>query len=122
MGLDQNALGQLRELDPDGSSGTLAQIINSYLADAQGLIEKMRVALSANDMVTLARHAHSLKSTSLSLGATRVSEIARDMENAVKSKAVDACPVLLMALSAEYAAAERLLIAEREAVKKASPT
>jgi len=51
-----------------------------------------------------------------------VSEIARDMENAVKSKAVDACPVLLMALSAEYAAAERLLIAEREAVKKASPT
>lgn len=119
MALDQNALDQLRELDPDGSSGIFAQIINSYITDATSLIEQMRTALGANDLEALARHAHSLKSTSLSLGATRVSEIARDVEAAGKNKSVESCPMLLMALGAEYAAAERLLIAEREALQKA---
>lgn len=119
MGLDQNALDQLRELDPDGTSGILAQIIDSYLADATSLIAQMRAALGGNDLDALARHAHSLKATSLSLGATRVSEVARDVETAGRNKAVESCPMLLMALSAEYAAAERLLIAERAAAQKA---
>lgn len=119
MGLDQTALDELRALDPDGSSGILPQIINSYLSDAPALIQGMRAALAAKDMTTLARNAHSLKSTSLSLGATRVSEIAREMEVAGKSLAIETCPMLLMALTAEYAAAERLLQAECAAAAKA---
>lgn len=118
MALDQDALNQLRELDPDGSTGVFAQIITSYLTDAPAQIDQIRMALGANDMATLVRAAHSLKSTSLSLGATRVSEIAREIETAGKSQAADACRMLLTAITAEYAAAERLLIAERAAVSK----
>ena len=120
MGLDQNALGQLRALDSDGSARILVQIVNSYLVDAPALIQKMRAALAVDDIVSLTRNAHSLKSTSLSLGAIRVSEIAREMETAGRSKATGACPALLMALSAEYAVAEQLLKAECAAVQKAS--
>lgn len=116
MALDQKALDELRALDPDGSEGILARIISSYLEDAPALIQQMKTALSANDVPTLTRHAHSLKSTSLSLGATRVSELAREIEVAGRDKAIDGCQVLLMALSAEYASAERLLRAERGAV------
>ena len=109
LSLDQSALDQLRELDPDGSAGVLAQIINAYLDDAPALIAQMQAALGANDVRTLTRHVHSLKSTSLSLGATRVANLAREIEMAGKSNVLDSCPALLMALNAEYAAAQRLL-------------
>jgi HPt (histidine-containing phosphotransfer) domain-containing protein len=118
MALDQATLNELRALDPEGSSGLLAQIITSYLNDAPNLIQQMHAALAGNDIVSLTRHAHSLKSTSLSLGASRVGQIAREIELAGKSKATDGCQPLLMALGAEYAAAERLLRAERDATKR----
>jgi HPt (histidine-containing phosphotransfer) domain-containing protein len=120
MTLDQAALNELRALDPEGSSGVLARIITSYLNDAPNLIQQMRSALAGNDIVSLTRHAHSLKSTSLSLGASRVSQIARELELAGKSNATDGCQSLLMALGAEYAAAERLLRAECDASKRSS--
>ena len=43
------------------------------------------------------------------LGATRVANLAREIEMAGKSNVLDSCPALLMALNAEYAAAQRLL-------------
>ena len=118
MALDQTTLNELRALDPDGSSQVLAQIIASYLEDAPNPIRQMQAALAGSDLAGLTRHAHSLKSTSLSLGATRVSQIARDIELAGKSNATDGCQSLLMALGAEYAAAERLLRAECASVQR----
>ena len=118
MGLDQTALNELRALDPDGSCGLLAQIIASYLQDASNLISQIAVALAANDIATLTRSAHSLKSTSLSLGVTRVSQIARDIELAGKSNSIANCSALLADLTAEYAGAEPLLQAECAAVRR----
>jgi HPt (histidine-containing phosphotransfer) domain-containing protein len=112
MALDKNALNELRELDPDGSSGLVVQIIESYLSDSTKLIQQIRTAFSANDIVTLTRNAHTLKSTSLTVGATRVGEIAKELEMACKSGTLQVLPLFLTALTAEYAAAERLLKAE----------
>jgi HPt (histidine-containing phosphotransfer) domain-containing protein len=118
MALDQAALNELRALDPEGAAGLVAQIITSYLSDAPNLIQQIRTALAGNDIVSLTRHAHSLKSTSLSLGASRVSQIARELELAGKNNATDGCQSLLMALGAEYSAAERLLRAECDAARR----
>ena len=117
MGLDQNALGELRALDPDGSAGLLEQIIASYLSDAANLIQQIASASAAHDIATLQRHAHSLKSTSLTVGAVRVGAVARELETACKTGAIDVLPLFLTALSAEYAAAERLLQAERNTLQ-----
>jgi HPt (histidine-containing phosphotransfer) domain-containing protein len=117
MALDQKALDELRQLDPDGSAGLLVQIITSYLSDATTLIQKSRVAFAENDIATLTRNAHSLKSTSLTVGATRVATVAKELEMAGRSGAIDAAPMLLTALTAEYAAAENLLQAECRALQ-----
>lgn len=109
MALNEEALMQLRQLDPDGSMGVIAGLVDSYLRDAASLLQKMRTAMSEGDATSLARYAHSLKSTSASMGATRVSEIAKEMEKAARNQAVDACPSFLTALTAEQAVAERLL-------------
>ncbi len=112
MALNQAALDELRSIDPDGSAGILAQIINVYLDDAPKLIANIQTALAAKDVATMTRHAHSLKSASLSVGASRVGELARHIESSGRSNSMDDCPALVMALSAEYAAAQRLLQAE----------
>jgi HPt (histidine-containing phosphotransfer) domain-containing protein len=112
MGLDQNALNELRALDPDGSEGLLAHIITSYLSDAEKLIQQTREAFAAKDVTTLTRNAHTLKSTSLTVGATRVADIAKEIEMAGKSGTLAVVPMFLTVLSAEYAAAEGLLQAE----------
>jgi HPt (histidine-containing phosphotransfer) domain-containing protein len=112
MALNPAALDELRNLDPDGSEGILAQIITLYLDDASKLIAQIQAALAAKDIATLTRHAHSLKSTSLSVGASRVGEIAHSIESGGRKNSVDDCPALLMALAAEFAAAKRALQAE----------
>lgn len=118
MALDQNALNSLRELDPDGSTGVYSNIIQTYLADAAALMEQIKAAVAANDAASLARHAHTLKSTSMSLGATRVSAIAREMEGAAKSGATATCPLFLTALTAEHSAAVKALEAEYAAAQR----
>ena len=112
MELNQQALDELRALDPDGSAGLLTRIIMSYLSDAPGLMRQIQAAWAGRDLSTLARHAHALKSTSASLGATRVSELARELEMAGKNNAIEQCASMIDALAVEYAAAERLLRAE----------
>ncbi len=117
MALDQKALDELRELDPDGSSGLLAQIITSYLSDAAKLIAQSQVACAAKDIATLTRNAHSLKATSLTVGAVKVAEIASALELAGRNATIEAAPMFLTALTAEFAAAENLLQAECRALQ-----
>lgn len=109
MALDQKALNELRMLDPDGSAGLLAQIVQSYLKDASEILPRVRKAFDAGDWVTLTRDAHSLKSTSLSVGASAVGNAAAALEAAGKRQALEACPDLIATLSAEFAEAETLL-------------
>lgn len=120
MTLDRRALDQLRELDPDGSAGVLAGLIDNYLSDAASLLQKLQLAFADKDLAGLARHAHSLKSTSASMGAMRVSALAVEIEQAAKRNAHDVCGPLLTALATEHAIAEQLLRAEGN--RSASPS
>lgn len=121
MALNQAALDQLRELDPDGSTGIFVQIVDTYLADSARLLQQIRNALAEKDLVAMTRGAHTLKSTSASVGATRVSEIAQALEAAGKNKTIDVCPMFLTALTAEHAASERLLREECTAFQRSHP-
>jgi HPt (histidine-containing phosphotransfer) domain-containing protein len=120
MALDQAALKELRELDPDGSSGVLAHIINTYLDESPTLIQHINAALATNDSATFMREAHSLKASSMSLGATDVANIARDLETAGKNNAITSCHAQVAALAAAYAATEPLLRAEMTASGKST--
>ena len=120
MTLDQAALKELHELDADGSSDVLAHIINTYLDESPALIQRINVALAANDSATFMREAHSLKASSMSLGATDVANIASDLEMASKNNAIAGCHAQVAALAAAYAATEPMLRAEMTAPGKSA--
>ncbi len=63
----------------------VAELIDTFLEDARGLIASLRRALAAADRDAFRRAAHSLKSTSESLGATDMATLARELETIGRS-------------------------------------
>jgi HPt (histidine-containing phosphotransfer) domain-containing protein len=56
------------------------ELIDAYLEDSPTLIDEMKTALQNDDPTSFRIAAHSLKSTSASLGAIRLSEISKELE------------------------------------------
>lgn len=81
--LDEQALDQLTEM----LDGDATDIIESYLSDSRGQLDAMTKALNEGDLKALERAAHSLKSTSRSLGARKVADLAEQTEAAARSGA-----------------------------------
>jgi CheY-like chemotaxis protein/anti-sigma regulatory factor (Ser/Thr protein kinase) len=76
LALDRAVLAQLRQL----FDGDLSEVIGAYLGDAPAQIDSMANACAAHDYAALGRAAHSLRSSSRSLGAHRVAELATSIE------------------------------------------
>ena len=109
MMLDQRALDELRALDPDGSAGLLGQIIQCYLDDTPMQIAKLRAAATAENIENMTRTAHSMKSSSFSVGAKQIGELARDIEAQGRANAIDGCHMLIAKIEKDYVQTEQLL-------------
>ena len=57
------------------------QLIPSYIEQSDNYVAELLDLLNINDLNTLQRHAHSLKSSSLNIGAQKLSDISRKLEN-----------------------------------------
>ena len=108
-GLDQRALDELRALDPDGSAGLLNQILQCYLDDTPTQLAQLRAAATAQNIESMTRAAHSMKSSSFSVGAARVGELALEIESKGRANTTDGCHALLAELEKQYATAAKLL-------------
>jgi signal transduction histidine kinase/DNA-binding response OmpR family regulator len=80
--IDQAVLRDL--LDVMGQA--LADLVRVYLEDAPRLLSQLRAAAGAGDVEGMIAPAHSLKSSSANLGATRLSEQARMIEHGARLK------------------------------------
>lgn len=84
--LDAEALDRLRALDPNGQSGLLPRVLATYTASLQRLLDQLRVA-RANADVQAQRHvAHTLKSSSASIGALKLSGLCADIERRMRDE------------------------------------
>jgi HPt (histidine-containing phosphotransfer) domain-containing protein len=94
MTIDPSALADLLEMVGDDSA-FVDDIVDTYLREAPEQLTGMRTALAASDHVTLSRHAHTLKGNSLTVGATALAAIARDLEERARAgDAADAGPTI----------------------------
>ena len=84
MTIDPFALVELLEMVGDDSA-FVDDIVDTYLRDAPEQVAGMRAALAAGDLGTLGRHAHTLKGNSLSVGATALAAITRDLEERARA-------------------------------------
>ena len=65
-------------------------LLETYLAETPEQLDAIRAAVASNDAAGLVRPAHTLKSSSATLGAMRLSSLGRELEMAGRSGSLDA--------------------------------
>jgi HPt (histidine-containing phosphotransfer) domain-containing protein len=78
--VDRDTLAALSQATGDDPA-FLAELINTYLAEAPSLLAAMRHATATGDSAGLRREAHTLKSSSAALGAGRLADLCRRLEH-----------------------------------------
>ncbi len=109
--LDAEALARLQDLDPSGKAGLLLRVLNTYAMSLErqlGTLHSARLNADAHGQ----RHvAHTLKSSSASVGALKLSALCADIESKLRDGQVEGLDAQLDALTIEAA---RILTALRE--------
>ena len=97
------------ELEDTAGAEFVAELVDTFLEEAPGMLAELRSARSENHAERFRRAAHSLKSNSNTFGALWLAALAREME----LKGLDADPTrdtaALAALEVEYARAAAAL-------------
>lgn len=87
--LDTQALERLRELDPDGRHGVLARVLTAFENSLQRMLAQLRADGAAADPKTVATLAHTMKSSSASVGALELSRACAEVESRRRAGAGD---------------------------------
>jgi histidine phosphotransfer protein HptB len=97
------------ELQDTAGAAFVAELVNTFLEEAPGMLAELRSARAENHTERFRRAAHSLKSNSSTFGAVKLAALARELE----LNGLDADPACdtaaLAALEAEYARAAMAL-------------
>ena len=100
--IDPGAIELLRQIQQPGGPNVIAMVVDSYCTDAPKLIERVRTGLQSNDVQALTRAAHSLKSSSASLGAKRVASLAKEIEMLSRANELTPIDALIEEVEAEF--------------------
>ena len=106
--LDPSALDRLLETtggDPD----FVRELVETFIEDAGTQLAGMEAAAASGSADVMLRPAHSLKSNAASVGALRLSELARGLEADARAGAVPDATARVAAVRAELAAAQAAL-------------
>jgi len=104
--LDAQALARLQELDPGGRAGLVQRVLATYTLSLQRLLEQLAAARAAGDSEGLRHAAHTLKSSSASVGALELSALCAQAEAGLRDSDTTKLPSVLDRLVAE---GERIL-------------
>ena len=110
--IDPAGFAALREL-AGGDEAFVAELIDAYLADAPAQLAAARAAVDAGDAAALVRPAHTLKGNSANVGAARLVELCRALEELGRSGSLDGADAQLGEAAAEYERARDELVALR---------
>ncbi len=82
-------------------AAVVRQLIDIYAKDSPKLLAEAKAALEKGDVASLSRAAHSLKSTSASMGAVSVLNLARALEQHAKGNDLAQCAEAVRRLGPE---------------------
>ncbi len=110
--LDRETLANLLEVT-GGDAAFLAEMIDAYFADAPPLLDAMAAAAAEGVAAALRRAAHSLKSTSATLGALALAARCRAVEAEAGAGRLADADANVAAAAAAYTAVRQALLAAR---------
>lgn len=111
--LDPGALDRLLEMT-GGDPAFVDELIETFLEDAVVQLDALTSAAATGGVDALVRPAHSLKSNSASVGAVRLTELARGLEADARGGPVTDAQARVATLVSELAAVRAALHAARD--------
>ena len=103
--LDPQALARLRELDPDGRHGVLERVLQAFEASLARMLGQLAAQRPQADALAVRDIAHTLKSSSASVGALALSQVCADVERRLRDGSAEPATGELDRLLAEGQAA-----------------
>lgn len=106
--LDDRALERLRELDPDGGHGVLRRVLTAFETSLAQKLAQLAAMRAGGDTAALTAVAHTLKSSSASVGALALAATCAEVEGRLRSAPAGpalVCGAELEALTAKGQAA-----------------
>jgi PAS domain S-box-containing protein len=98
--IDQEALGRLRETV--GGDEALEDVMGTFLEDTENILAALRDDIESGRAAEVRRHAHSLKSSAASFGASRLSDLSRALEDMGKNERLDGASSLVDQMAEEF--------------------
>jgi len=111
--LDPGRIASLRRLGELTGQPLVRDVVDGFLKETPGRLDRMRGALVRGDAEELAFIAHSLKGSSGQLGALRVAALSGELEGRGKNEDLDGASGLLAEIERETARVAHLLEQER---------
>ncbi len=111
--------GVIDELYEVAGADTI-RILQLFLEDAPGIIERLEAAASNRDSMQLRDLAHTLKSSSANVGAQALANAARRIELAARTGTIERPSVMVALVIAEYARARLALLGQVTRLQAAS--
>jgi HPt (histidine-containing phosphotransfer) domain-containing protein len=99
--LDAGCMAELRALDPDGKAQLVKRVLATYQASLAKLVEQLRVAHVDGAWEQVSRVAHTLKSSSASIGALALSGLCAEIERLLRAGDTSSASALLDRFHAE---------------------
>jgi PAS domain S-box-containing protein len=100
--LDYKTLEDLLDMAGDDALEMITDIIECYLDDTPNLVQQLEIALQEQNAHNLTHSAHTLKSSSGSLGAMNLSNFCQELENLGRAENLQFAPDLLAKIKVEY--------------------
>ncbi len=110
--IDPAVLAGLRGLQQPGTPDLLSQLVELFLDDAAPRLATLAQTLAQGDARALERQAHSLKGSSVNLGARQMARLCEQLEALGRSGELRRAPEVLAQLEAAFDRARAALRAE----------
>ena len=93
--LDSSAIASLRAADAGGGCELLVRCIQIFAGALPGMVRDLSESLDAGDTHSVRRLAHTLKSNSATMGAMRLPDACRELEDLAGEGSLDGAPQLV---------------------------
>ena len=99
--LDPKSLAKLSQLDPSGQNRLVQRVLSTYRQSLARLQQQIAGGLDATDLSTVRIGAHTLKSSSASIGALELSSLCAAVEQSIRDGQQDRLSTLMPQLQTE---------------------
>ena len=110
--IDRDIIAGLRDLREPNQPDPLGELIDLFLKDSRGRLQKMETAVAEGDNNGLAAAAHAIKGSASNLGARRLATICANLEKTAKTGDLSEAANILLDIRSEFHRVEQTLAAE----------